>query len=170
MIFETATDDDVPQIRELMQISYRGDETGTGWTNEWHIMSGNRTSEELLREEMSSPGGSYLKYTNESGEIIGCVYIQVVPQDKKVLVGSLCVHPTFQSRGIGKKLLAASEDIGRQAGCSKLCVKVITVRKELIAWYEKMGYRSVGDVIPFVGGTGIPKIPLELGTWEKRLE
>lgn len=168
-MFEKATADDIPQLFELIETCYRGDIAKTGWTYETDIVGGNRTTEEILKEEMSTPGGNYLKYTNEEGKIVGCVYTNVMPDQKKVFVGCLCVHPTLQSQGLGKKLMMATEDVAKEAECTKMCMKVLTVRKELITWYEKLGYRYADETIPFPVGCGTPKIPLELGSWEKIL-
>lgn len=169
MIFEEVTEKDIPQLHELVETCYRGDFARKGWTCESDIVAGNRTTMESLKEEISAPGGSYLKHTDGTGEIVGCVYIKVNTEEKKAFVGSLCVYPTLQSQGLGKKLLEATEKIAKEAGCSKLCVKVITVRKELVNWYEKMDFNFVGELIPLPAGSGIPLIPLELGTWEKLL-
>ena len=46
---------------------------------------------------------------------------------------------------------------------------VITVREELIAWYEKNGYQKTGKVLPFPVDEryGIPTQPLEMMVLEK---
>lgn len=170
MIFEKVTEDDIPQLFELIETCYRGDIARKGWTCESDLVGGNRTTKQSLIEEITAPGGSYLKYTDEQGKIVGCVYIKLNTQEKYAFVGCLCVHPTLQSQGLGKKLMTASEDVAKQAKCFKLCMKVLTVRNELIAWYEKLGFKYVGEVIPFPVGCGTPKVPLELGSWEKKLE
>lgn len=169
MIFKKATEKDIPQLLELVESCYRGDFAKKGWTCESDIVSGARTTKELLKEEIIAPGGSYLMHTDVQGKVIGCVYIKVNTQEKNAFVGSLCVHPTLQSQGLGKQLLEAAEINAREAECSKLCVKVITLRKELINWYEKKDFKFVGELIPLPAGSGIPKLPLELGTWEKLL-
>lgn len=172
MIFDKSTDKDIPQLLELMETCYRGDEARMGWTHESDIIVGNRTTEALILEEMTVPGANYLKYTNEDGKIVGCVYIIVDAKESKSYVGSLCVHPTIQSKGLGKKLMDAAEELTREAGCTKICMKVLTVRTELIAWYEKLGFKYVGQNIPFPDhfGTSITAVPLELAGWEKQLE
>ncbi|XP_037030219.1 uncharacterized N-acetyltransferase YjgM-like [Bradysia coprophila] len=152
-----------------METCYRGDTARAGWTHDSDLVDGNRTTEALLLEEITLPGGNYLTY-NEDGKIVGCVYTLVNAEDNTCFVGSLCVHPTIQSQGLGKKLMTAAEDLARQAGCTKLCMKVLTTRTELIAWYEKLGFKYVGQNFPFPEGCGRPKIPLELGSWEKQLE
>lgn len=170
MIFEKATEEDIPQLLELTEICYRSDIAKIGWTCETDLVAGNRTTKEFLREEILAPGANYLKHTDEQEKIVGCVYIKIIPANEKAFVGRLCVYPTIQSQGLGKKLMAAAEDIAKEAGCKKMSMKVLTVRKDLLAWYERMGYRFTGEVDPFPEGCGTPKMPLELGTWEKILD
>lgn len=170
MNFQKVTEKDIPQLFDLVEASYRGDIARQGWTCESDIVGGNRTSKETLKDEINVPGGCYLKHCDDRGEIIGCVYIKVNTQDRKAFVGSLCVYPTLQSQGLGKQLLAATEVMAKEAGCSKLCVKVITKRTELINWYERMDFKFVGELIPLPDGSGVPIVPLQLGTWEKLLD
>ncbi len=170
MIFDKATDQDIPQLLELIETCYRGDIAKKGWTYETDLVAGNRTTPEILREEINAPGGNYLKHTDGNGKIVGCVYTKVIPEIRKVFVGCLCVHPTLQSQGLGRKLMAATENVAKDSHCSKLCMKVLTVRKELIVWYEKLGFKYNGEKSPFPEGCGTPKVHLELGSWEKDLE
>jgi hypothetical protein len=46
---------------------------------------------------------------------------------------------------------------------------VITIREELIAWYEKHGYQKTGRVLPFPVDEryGIPRQPLKMMVLEK---
>lgn len=170
MTFEIVTEEDIPQLFELIETCYRGDIAKDGWTCETDLVGGNRTTKDLLIEEINEPGGKYLKHLNEQGTIVGCVYTKTSPDESRAYVGCLCVHPTIQSQGLGKKLMLAAEDLAKSAGYSKMYMKVLTVRKELIDWYEKLGYKYVGEHSPFPVGCGIPKVPLELGTWEKNLQ
>lgn len=170
MSHKRATEADIPELLQLIETCYRGDVARTGWTCESDIVSGSRTNPECLREEINAPGGSYLLRNDDQGKIIGCVYIKINADHKYIYIGSLCVYPSLQSQGIGKSLLADAEEIARDAGCKKMCVKVISVRKELIDWYERMDYKFVGDLIPLPDSSGTPIVPLQLGSWEKRLD
>jgi len=79
------------------------------------------------------------------------------------------VSPSAQGKGIGKKLLAAADDYAREHNCASIFMTVITVREELIAWYERNGYRKTGKVVPFPVDEryGIPTQPLEMLVLEK---
>ncbi|WP_163220489.1 GNAT family N-acetyltransferase, partial [Citrobacter freundii] len=61
-------------------------------------------------------------------------------------LGLLCVDPTLQSAGLGKRLVAAAEDCARAAfGASAMEMTVIDTRAELIAFYARRGYRNSGE-------------------------
>ncbi len=47
--------------------------------------------------------------------------------------------------------------------CSSIIMNVISIRTELIKWYEKYGYRRTGEIKPFSTDTkfGIPTQPLD---------
>lgn len=51
--------------------------------------------------------------------------------------------------------MAAAENVGLENGCTTAAIMVISVRKELVAWYERRGYKSIGVDKPFATGGGI---------------
>jgi len=62
----------------------------------------------------------------------------------------LTVRPVGQARGLGRALLAASEQwAAREWGTREIQMTVIAQRTELIAWYERRGYRRTGERRPF---------------------
>jgi ribosomal protein S18 acetylase RimI-like enzyme len=81
------------------------------------------------------------------------------------------VSPALQAKGIGKQLLAAAELYASEQGCQAVEMTVISIRHELIAWYNKRGYHSTGISKPFPVDDkfGIPKQPLEFIVLEKKL-
>ena len=81
------------------------------------------------------------------------------------------VTPSAQGKGIGKKLLAAADEYAGKHNCSSIYMTVITVRTDLIAWYEKNGYQKTGRVLPFPVDErfGIPTQPLEMMVLEKQV-
>ena len=83
----------------------------------------------------------------------------------------LSVSPEIQAQGIGKKLLKAADDYAKQNGCNAVEMTVISVRKELIAWYERNGFKDTGKKEPFPddGKFGNPKQRLEFIYFEKNL-
>lgn len=173
MSITEATDSDIPQLHLLIETCYRGDSSKEGWTSEADILGGIRTNEEILRNDMSASGAKFLKYTDEEGNITGCVYTRLFPAEKKVYIGMLCVNPKTQAKGLGKQLMAAAENVGLENGCTKATIVVITIRVELVAWYERRGYEPTGEIKPFStgGGIGEEKVEnLQLKTMVKLLQ
>ena len=64
-------------------------------------------------------------------------------------LGMLCVSPTRQSGGLGRRLLDAAEDHGRAIGIAAMEMTVIDSRESLIAWYVRRGYAFTGETRPF---------------------
>jgi len=83
----------------------------------------------------------------------------------------LSVDPDSQAKGIGKKLLRAAEDHAKKIGCTTVRMTVISVRKELIAWYERNGYQDTGDIKPFPndGRYGEHRQPLQFLVLQKEV-
>ena len=83
----------------------------------------------------------------------------------------LTVSPLLQNKGIGKKLLFASEDYAKQQNCSAVEMTVISARNEIIEWYKRHGYFETGETRPFPTDPefGLPKQPLEFIVMEKQL-
>ncbi|MBV9988450.1 MAG: GNAT family N-acetyltransferase, partial [Chitinophagaceae bacterium] len=86
-------------------------------------------------------------------------------------LGMLTVSPALQAKGIGKQLLKAAETYAEAHGCTAITMTVISVRHELIAWYERHGYRFTGERKPFPADAafGLPKQDLEFIVMEKPL-
>ncbi len=64
-------------------------------------------------------------------------------------VGSLTVTPSLQNSQAGRRLLAAAEGWVRAQGGARIRMTVVNVRESLIAWYERRGYHSTGELEPF---------------------
>ena len=85
-------------------------------------------------------------------------------------LGMLTVSPEIQAQGIGKKLLFASEEFAKQNKCDAMQMTVISVRSELIAWYQRHGYHDTGKRSPFEAGALSKQLqPLEFIYMEKKL-
>jgi len=98
---------------------------------------------------------------------MGCVNLQ--QHDDKVYLGMLSVSPQLQGAGIGKKLLKAAEEYTLQVNGKAVYMTVISVRTELINWYERYGYKDTGERKPFTedGVSGTHLQPLEFMVMEK---
>lgn len=81
----------------------------------------------------------------------------------------LTVSPTAQAQGIGRNLLLFAEDYARSIRKSAIVITVINARTELVAWYERRGYRPTGTTIPFHPPGYDPRIPLHLIEMKKEI-
>jgi ribosomal protein S18 acetylase RimI-like enzyme len=156
-----ATAADVPAIAALMNLAYRGAGADAGWTTEVDHFQGDRTSEELLREDIvANAEAALLVWRPPAGDgLLGCVW--VAPEGDGIwYLGSLSIDPRYQNRGLGRKLLAAAEDWVRERGGRGIRMTVINVRDTLLSWYARRGYAPRSETEPFPYGDnrfGIPK-------------
>lgn len=167
--FLIAGDADIPQLVSLVNSAYRGDSSKKGWTTEADLLDGIRTDEEALGKMIHQPDSVILKFTNNQNDLVGCVNLQ--KQEDKMYLGMLTVSPYIQAQGIGKEIVNVAEEYAKQQGCSSVVMTVITVRHELIKWYERRGYHQTQEKRPFPKDPrfGIPKQPLEFVVMEKQL-
>jgi N-acetylglutamate synthase-like GNAT family acetyltransferase len=169
MSIRTATSNDIPALDVLVNSAYRGDSSRQGWTTEADFLDGIRTDADSLQEMMQQPGTVILVLENENGVVEACVYLK--KENDKMYLGMLTVSPVLQGKGTGKVLLRAAEQYAQEQGCIAVTMTVISIRHELIAWYERHGYHNTGETKPFPTDVkfGIPKQPLEFIVMEKRL-
>lgn len=160
---------DSEALVNLVNSAYRGSEAKKGWTTEAELLDGIRVNLDGIEKQLTHPEAVILKYTDETGLIIGCVYLQ--KKDSKLYLGMLTVSPGLQAKGIGKQLLSAAEAYARQQHCRAITMTVISVRTELIAWYERHGYENTGKTEPFPQGPefGIPRQELFFIVMEKQV-
>src|SRR5262245_54998377 len=133
----TAGFNDIPELTMLINSAYRGDVSRRGWTTEADLLDGDlRTDQQSLSQLLRNPNAVILKFVDDY-YITGCVYLE--EQGTSLYLGMLSVSPTVQAQGIGKKLLNAAEQHARQQGCEFITMTVISLRRELIDWYERHG-------------------------------
>jgi ribosomal protein S18 acetylase RimI-like enzyme len=162
-----ALQSDIPALNTLVNSAFRGESSKKGWTTEADILGGIRTDENILTESLNEPKTTILKYC-EGDDILGIVMLK--NQGDSLYLGMLTVAPDLQGSGIGKKLLQASEAFAKEEGLSKIMMTVISIRVELVAWYERHGYVRTGEVRPFPMDDpkfGLPKTFLEFVVMEK---
>ncbi len=161
-----ATPADAPALTNLINQAYRSAPAQAGWTAEGHLLAGPRIDEAALLT-MLAAAPAVLLQADISGQPVGCVYLE--PRGDSLYLSMLAVAPDAQAHGLGRQLLAAAEDHARQAGCQQIHMSVLAQRPELLAWYERQGYRRTGASEPFPATTrfGQPRQPLTLLTLEK---
>lgn len=136
----------VTEITNLVNSAYRGETSKKGWTTEANFLEGNRITETELTETLSDANNTILVY-QENQTIIGTVLL--TNKKTELYLGMLTISPELQNSGLGKKLLQAAEDFARSLNLPKIVMTVITIREELIAWYQRNGYSDSGKREPF---------------------
>ena len=148
-----ASADDAEEIRDLINLAYRGKR---GWTRETNIVAGERAS---INDVMSllKNNDTYMIIATKCNNIVACVCIE--SKEGKFYIGSFAVSPDLQNNGIGKEILRFSEEFAvNELGASELLMVVISQRKELIEFYERRGYKRTGKIekYPVHLNVGIP--------------
>jgi ribosomal protein S18 acetylase RimI-like enzyme len=164
-----ANTDDLPQLEALVNSAYRGDEARKGWTHEADLIEGSiRTNAEELKLLIQKKDAVILT-CKQSQQILGCVYLE--KKGQRLYLGMLSVSPGQQGKGIGKVLLQAAEEYAIQKQCNQIEMSVISIRHELIDWYERHGYTNTFRTLPFHndGRFGKPRKPVEFIIMEKQL-
>ena len=172
MKLERATDADLPALHRLIERAYRGDTARAGWSHEADLLDGQRTDPQTLAEMLADPA-SHLLLWREHGEPAACVALTDKSHGTAYL-GLLTVDPSRQADGLGRVLLAAAESwASQQLAAARVEMTVIVQRAELVAWYERRGYRLTGERRPFPYGDqrfGEPRRgDLEFAVLEKAL-
>lgn len=156
--FRAATAADVDALVMLVTSAYRGDASRQGWTTEADILDGNRIDPAVLRHDIERDGSRVI-LAERAGETLACAH--VAEENGAGYFGMFSVRPELQGAGIGKHLLAEAERVVREEwALPAMRMTVIDVRNELIAWYERRGYRRTGIYKAFPYGDeryGIPK-------------
>lgn len=156
---------DIADIVALVEAAYRGDDSRAGWTTEADMLEGQRVDPVGVAEVISKTASRVLLIdrplmgSGQAGELIACCHVE--KQGDTCYFGMFAVSPPLQGSGIGSQLINAAEGIAlREWKCKKMEMTVISIRDDLIPWYERRGYRRSGVFKPFPYGDarfGIPK-------------
>jgi ribosomal protein S18 acetylase RimI-like enzyme len=122
--------EDAEEILGLQKLAYQSEAV---IYNDWSIPPLTESLEEI-KEEFSKC--TFFKFT-AAGQIIGSV--RVVVKEGCCEIGRLIVHPDFQGRGIGKKLMLTVEKDFPKSPRFELFTGSKSDRN--IYLYEKLGYK-----------------------------
>ncbi len=148
---DIATRADTGDIVALVNSAYRGDSSRRGWTTEADYLGGQRTDEAGINVIIADPKNVILLLRDAEG-LRACVHIEDL-EGEVCYLGMLTVRPDSQAGGVGRLVLSGAElHAIRHFGARYVEMTVIDRRHELIAWYERRGYRSTGEIRPFPYG------------------
>ncbi len=148
--FRAATEADIDAIVALVTSAYRGESSRAGWTTEADLLDGARIDPEVLRADIARDD-SRVVLAERDGALLACAHVAV--DGDAGYFGMFSVVPGLQGGGIGKQVLAECERIVRDDWrLPAMRMTVIDVRDELIAFYQRRGYRRTGITKPFPYG------------------
>jgi GNAT superfamily N-acetyltransferase len=156
--FRSARSTDVEAVVALVESAYRGEASRAGWTTEADLLDGQRIDRQGVLELIAKPRSRVLLAERDE-RLVACCHLEA--QSESCYFGMFAVRPTLQGGGLGKQVLGQAERIAREEWhCRRMEMTVIALRVDLIAWYERRGYRRTGIFKPFPYGDerfGIPK-------------
>lgn len=168
-----ARQEDLAYLSALMNQAYRSN-AGQSWTNEAAIVEGARISYEQLVDNVRHPNFELWvleNHVHQPQQIYGCIGLTL--NADKVEIGSFCVDPFQQNMGLGRALLNFAEQHVRKnySAVQRLEMYVLSVRAELIAFYERCGYVQTEHIeaYPLEVNVGIPVVDLHLVHLQKQL-
>jgi ribosomal protein S18 acetylase RimI-like enzyme len=171
--FRLATAADIDAIVALVNSAYRGDSSRAGWTTEADILGGQRTDAGEISRLVTKHDSAMLLCLRD-GEPIGSGHLERI-NAATAYFGMLVIKPVLQGQGLGRLMMTEAEHFAvREWGASRMQMQVITLRTELIAYYERCGYRRTGEILPFPAHEprfGLPKVDgLMFEVLEKQLQ
>jgi ribosomal protein S18 acetylase RimI-like enzyme len=159
MTLVAATAADVDAIVALVESAFRGEASRAGWTTEADLLDGRRTGPDEIGAIVADARQVILLARDEAGALAASVNLR---QDGDAAwLGMLAVRPALQGSGLGRRVVEGAERFARgRWGARSMRMKVIAQRSELIAWYERRGYRDSGERAAFPYGDarfGLPR-------------
>ena len=154
---------DSPVICALVNAAYRGETSRAGWTTEADLLTGVRTSERTVQALIAREDACILLGEEPGGAVVACICLEYHHAvENTVHLGMIAVSPLLQNRGYGKAMILAAEKLAQgRWQVSQAEMLVISLRQELIAFYQRLGYLLTGQVQPF---------PQQPDMWQPQVE
>jgi ribosomal protein S18 acetylase RimI-like enzyme len=142
---------DIPVLCALVNAAYRGETSRAGWTTEADLLTGVRTSERTIQALMAREDACILIGEEAGGVMAASICLERHPGlADTVQFGMIAVTPLLQNRGYGKTMILAAEKLAMsQWGAQSAQMMVISLREELIAFYQRLDYQPTGEILPF---------------------
>jgi predicted GNAT family N-acyltransferase len=95
----------------------------------------------FTKEELEAEKNNLLMIAKEDDQMLGCcMLIEEDPQT--VRLRQMAVLNDLQGKGVGRALMQFAENLARDRGYKRITMHA---RKNALGFYEKMGYRTVGE-------------------------
>ncbi|PPC92342.1 MAG: GNAT family N-acetyltransferase [Methylobacter sp.] len=131
---------DAEALVGLINSAYRGDSSRQGWTTEADLLDGRRIDLTGILALLADANCVFI-IARQNGKLMGSVQLQ--RSNQFVQFSMLAVEPGLQGKGTGKRLLFEAEQTAHKIwGITHFIMDVISLRSELIAFYQRCGYRK----------------------------
>ena len=137
VLIREARHDEADAIHKVLAAAFRC-LRGRGYSNQ-ALEAAILPPEEVNRRIVN---GDHVLVAEDEGQIAGTA--TGIEEHDSLHVCSVAVHPDWQGRGIGQRLMKALEDIARRHKCNKLWLQTAWAMTEAIALYEKVGFQVEG--------------------------
>ena len=148
-------------LARLVNDAYRATGPVKGWTSEAHLLGGQRIDGDMLREILARDDSRILQ-AHVAGALCGCIHLEKAPP-AGVDLGLFAIRPDRQGQGLGRSVIAHAEHwAATHWGARHAEITVIDLRRDLVAWYRRMGYDFTGERRAFPYGDerfGVAKRP-----------
>ena len=116
---------------------------------------GDRMSARQFRRHLASPRARW-QVAEEGGRLLGYSLVLLRRGTARARLYSIAVDPAARGRGLGRRLLAASEQAAAAAGCTGMVLEVRQDNPAANALYQDRGYRRVAALPGYYedGGDG----------------
>lgn len=147
--FRLAIPEDAERIRQLVENSFRTQDTRPDWTDNLGLSATFRMSIDEIAPKISGADSDILMATDADDTLFASII--VYKRDPEMArLAMLAVDPARQCGGVGRQILAYAEDYSRRTwGIKKLGLNALCNREKLIQWYLRRGYQKTGEVTPF---------------------
>jgi ribosomal protein S18 acetylase RimI-like enzyme len=153
---------DASAISELVNSAYRGESSRAGWTTEADFLDGLRTNTQEIASIIKRDD-AFILIGVLNDQIIAtiCCEQQIAHGRYTAHLGMIAVKPTLQNQGHGADIIQAAEAIAsREWRVVGFYMTVISIRSELIAFYERLGYARTGEFKDF---------PVNSALWQPKI-
>jgi ribosomal protein S18 acetylase RimI-like enzyme len=131
-----ATTDDVDQLVPFINRAFAPDN---------YFKRTERTNPSQVAEYLRK---GFFLLLEDAGKFSGLVYTEL-RENSRGYIGMIATDPDRQRGGIGTHLLKIGEEFCLNQGSRVIEISVINLRPDLIAWYQRKGYQTVGEA-PYV--------------------
>lgn len=154
---------DAQEVAAMINSAYRGESSRAGWTTEADLLDGLRTTTPEIASIIKREDAFVLiGVLNDQIVATICCELQIIAGESTAHFGMIAVKPALQSRGYGTEVIQAAEAMTlRQWRVAGFHMAVISIRNELIAFYERLGFMRTGEFKDF---------PTEPTLWQPKVE